>query len=95
MSRIKTFAVVGGAVGSWAAAYWYFANSLDKSSSLVTQTLFNINNNAEKFEQIRSPIKLSSSIRGKMNQFKGHADINFDVSDLENSNYSIFAIFTL
>jgi hypothetical protein len=90
MSRIKTFAVVGGAVGSWVAAYWYFADSLDKSSSLVTQTMFNINNNTDEFEQIRSPVKLNSSIRGKMNQFKGFADINFHISDSENSNTQIY-----
>ncbi len=86
MSRAKTFAVVGGAIGSWAAAYWYFANSLDKSSSLVIQTLFNINNNSDQVKEIRSPVMLQSSIRGRMNQFKGFADVNFDVCDSDNSN---------
>lgn len=82
----KKIAVVGGAVGSWIAAYWYFANDLEKSSSLVTQTLFNINNNANNFKEINSPVTLTSSIRGKMNQYKGYAAINFDVRDKVQSN---------
>ena len=85
MSRAKTITMVGGAVGSWIAAYCYFANELDKSSSLVTQTMFNINNNIENFKEISPPVKLNSSIRGKMNQFKGFAAINFDVCDENNS----------
>lgn len=90
MSRGKTLAITGAAIASWAGAYYYFAQDLDKSSSIVTQTLFNLGNQNQSAKLFDLPVKVDSSIRGKMNQFKGFADINFDVADKNGSNYFLF-----
>lgn len=89
MPRAKTVVYAGAAIASWAGAYYYFAQNLDKSSSIVTQTLFNLGNQQESAKLFNLPVKVDSSIRGKMNQFKGFADINFDVSDKSGSNHRI------
>lgn len=81
MATAKTVAAVSGAALSWAAAYFFAANAMNNSSSIVRQTLFNINVCTDNGNGIVVPVTLSSRIRGKMNQFKGHADIDFDVCD--------------
>ena len=72
---------VSAAVGSWIAAYYLIVNEIDKSSSLVNQSLFNINFNDNYAKSLSFPVQIASSVRGEMNQFKGLAEINFDVMD--------------
>lgn len=72
---------VSAAVGSWIAAYYLIVNEIDKSSSLVNQSLFNINVNDNYAKSLSFPVQIASSVRGEMNQFKGLAEINFDVID--------------
>lgn len=81
------------AVGSWIAAYCFIADEIDKSSSIVNQSLFNINISNITTQNLSLPVKISSGIRGKMNQFKGHAEINFDVLDKSNSKINIFHLY--
>ena len=81
MLSAKGIAGTFAACGSWAAAYLFIADKIDRSSSIVNQSLFNININEENRNFVNQPVKLSSSIRGKMNQFYGHADIEFDVAN--------------
>ena len=76
---------VSAAVGSWLVAYYFIANEIDKSSSLVNQSLFNININENYPKILSCPVQIASGVRGKMNQFKGLAEINFDVIDKLNS----------
>lgn len=76
---------VSAAVGSWLAAYYLIVNEIDKSSSLVNQSLFNININDNYSKSLSFPVQIASSVRGEMNQFKGLAEINFDVIDKMNS----------
>ena len=76
---------VSAAIATWVASYYFIVNEIDKSSSLVNQSLFNINI-SEKYEKtLNCPVEITSVIRGKMNQFKGLAEINFDVVDKFNS----------
>lgn len=77
----KGAAGVTAAVGSWIIAYWFIAEEIDKSSSIVNQSIFNININQNVEEELKLPVKVASGVRGKMNQFKGLAEINFDVVD--------------
>lgn len=72
---------VVAAVGSWLAAYWFIADEIDKSSSIVNQSIFNININENAEKNMKLPVKIASGVRGRMNQFKGFAEINFDVVD--------------
>ena len=84
------------ATGSWLAAYWFITEEIDKSSSIVNQTIFNLNINEIASKDLILPVKVASGVRGKMNQFKGFANINFDVVDKTGSKlcYKIFQ-FTL
>jgi hypothetical protein len=92
----KGAAGVAAAVGSWLAAYWIIAEEIDKSSSIVNQSIFNININENAREDVILPIKIASGVRGKMNQFKGFAEINFDVVDKTGSNiFSSYLLFKL
>lgn len=84
MNSLKAAAGVTAAVGSWVAAYSFIADEIDKSSSIVNQSLINININDIAAQNISLPVKISSGVRGKMNQFKGHAEIEFDVLDKSN-----------
>lgn len=91
MFSIKGAFGASAAIGSWMAAYYFIVGEIDKSSSLVKQTIFNINANQENHvKTVEYPVKITSSIRGKMNQFKGLADIEFDVVDKLNSNNGNF-----
>lgn len=84
---------VTAAIGSWLAAYYFITNEIDKSSSIVNQSIFNINYCEAKHSELILPVTVASSIRGKMNQFKGFAEINFDVVDKDksiNQNQNIF-----
>lgn len=87
LAMLSKKAAVGvtAALGSWIAAYCYIADEIDKSSSIVNQSLFNINISDIQMNELSLPVKIASGVRGKMNQFKGHADINFDVVDKNNS----------
>lgn len=84
---------VTAAVGSWLAAYYFISNEIDKSSSIVTQSLFNINVSEKEHPELILPVTIASTIRGKMNQFKGHAKISFDVVDKEKSTYIVYDLF--
>lgn len=87
----KGAAGVTAAVGSWLVAYWFIADEIDKSSSIVNQSIFNININENAENELKLPVKVASGVRGKMNQFKGIAEINFDVMDKIGSN--LFRVF--
>jgi hypothetical protein len=76
---------VSAAVGSWMLAYYFISNEIDKSSSIVNQSLFNINISENQHPELILPVIIASGIRGKMNQFKGHAGISFDVVDKDKS----------
>lgn len=82
----KGAAGVTAAVGSWLAAYWFIADEIDKSSSIVNQSIFNINIDENAGKDLKLPVKVASGVRGRMNQFKGFAEINFDVVDKTGSN---------
>lgn len=82
----KGAAGVTAAVGSWIVAYWFIAEEIDKSSSIINQSIFNININENVENELKIPVKMASGVRGKMNQFKGFAEINFDVVDKIGSN---------
>ena len=82
----KGAAGVTAAVGSWLVAYYFIAEEIDKSSSIVNQSIFNININENVEKELKLPVKVASGVRGKMNQFKGFAEINFDVVDKTGSN---------
>lgn len=84
MSSVKGAAGVLAAAASWAAAYMFITDKIDRSSSIVNQSLFNINRFEENQITLNLPVNISSSIRGKMNQFYGHADIEFDVLNTVN-----------
>lgn len=88
VSKNVLYGSAGAAVGTWLLAYYFVSNEIDKSSSIVRQTLFNINATNEFKNDIALPVKTSSNIRGKMNQFKGLANIDFDVTDDKNGNNS-------
>lgn len=72
---------VTAAISSWFAGYMYITDEIDKSSSIVKQSLFNINASEIHDANLKLPVSISSGIRGKMNQFKGIANIEFDVID--------------
>lgn len=95
MISAKGVVGVSAAVGSWIAAYYFIINEIDKSSSLVNQSLFNINFNQKYDEIMKSPVQIASGIRGEMNQFKGLAEINFDVVDKVNSIALIIIKYTI
>lgn len=95
MISAKGVVGVSAAVGSWIAAYYLIISEIDKSSSLVNQSLFNINFNEKYDEIMKSPVQIASGIRGKMNQFKGLAEINFDVVDRVNSIALIIIKYTI
>lgn len=78
---------ITAAAGSWLLAYCFIASEIDKSSSIVNQTIFNINVNESAEKEVKLPVKVASGVRGKMNQFKGFAEINFDVVDKNGSNF--------
>ena len=75
---------IATAIGSWAVAYRFIADEIDKSSSIVNQSLFNINMSESNQSSLNLPVQIASGVRGEMNQFRGHADINFDVIDKSN-----------
>lgn len=81
----KGAAGIAAAVGSWLVAYLFVKDEINKSSSIVNQTIFNININETAEKELKLPVKIASSVRGKMNQFKGFANINFDVVDKNDS----------
>jgi hypothetical protein len=88
----KGAAGIAAAVGSWLAAYLFVKDEINKSSSIVNQTIFNININETAEKELKLPVKIASGVRGKMNQFKGYANINFDVVD-KNDSKKAFAIY--
>ena len=68
---------------SWYVAYKYFINKVEKSSSIVQQTLFNLNSS----KISSSPFKIISNVSGQMNQFKGFANIGFEVQNALDRNH--------
>lgn len=85
---MSKFAMVGGvSLLGCIYGYKYVTDETMKSSSLVQQSLFNLSNQEWSG---RAPVKIVSSIRGHMNQYKGNADINFDVKDANESNSKSF-----
>jgi hypothetical protein len=76
----KAFFLSGGvALVGCVVGYNYVTDEVMKSSSLVQQTIFSLNFAAAQGTG-PGPVKISSSVRGNMNQFKGHANITFDVT---------------
>lgn len=68
------------AIGSWAAAYTYITDCTSRSSSIVKQTLFNLQIDPQSKTILGSPIKVTSKVQGEMNQIKGLADVSFSCS---------------
>lgn len=64
-------------VGSWGLAYALLTDQINKSSSLVQQTVFSLENNEVSSRLFGQPIEVCSRIKGEMNQYKGNANISF------------------
>lgn len=80
LSSYKGATAISAAMLSWGVAYYYVANELNRSASIVSQSVFNINMDFDQ-KEISLPVSLSTNISGNMNQFKGHANISFGVID--------------
>src|SRR5690606_25289633 len=65
------------AVASWLLGYKYMTNEVTKSSSLIKQTLFNLESNSRIVELLGRNLEIASSVEGPVNQFKGAANIEF------------------
>ena len=63
------------------AAYTYFRQKIDKSSLLVRQVMMSIRSDPS-FEA-ENHFEITSPIGGAMNQRKGFADVNFDITNKE------------
>lgn len=79
MSRRRTVLLgTAGALASWAAAYSYLTDKVTRSSSLIQQTIFNLETNERSRDVLGTGIKVISPIKGDMNQYKGVADLQFE-----------------
>lgn len=76
-SRAK-WGLVAGALATWAISYKVLTDYVTRSSSVVKQTLFNLQTSPEAERVLGKDIKVTSSIDGNMNQIKGFANIAFD-----------------
>lgn len=66
------------AVGSWIGAYYFLTDRITRSSSIVKQTLFNLQVDPEARGLLGLPMEVCSSVRGSLNQVQGIADISFE-----------------
>lgn len=78
-NRVKHGMIFTGMSAFWYACYRYYANEIDKSSSLVRQSLFAMKSDSNFKELFGSDVEISSPINGEMNQRKGFANISFTI----------------
>ena len=79
-SRAKYVLFGGLGLGIWYGAYHCLTDSIDRSCSLVRQTLFNIKCRSDLSTVLGTSVVVVSPVRGKINQWKGHADVEFDIA---------------
>lgn len=78
MGRERIAVASALAVGSWFGAYYYLTDQITRSSSIVKQTLFNLQVNPAAQKLLGTPVTIDSSVNGSLNQVQGFADIAFD-----------------
>lgn len=76
----KVAAAAAGAVVTWFIGYKLATDHVLKSSSIVKQTIFNLQVSPLAQELLGNSIRLSSGVAGDMNQVKGFADLSFKCS---------------
>lgn len=75
--RLGLFSGASIAIASWGFGYLFLVDEIDRSSSLVQQTIYTLENNDISSNAFGSPLNVSQGISGKMNQYKGTANISF------------------
>lgn len=78
--QIALYSGASIAIASWGFGYLFLIDEIDRSSSLVQQTLYTLENNDTSSSTFGPPIKVTSGIAGNMNQYKGVANISFRCS---------------
>ena len=78
-NRAKHAVIFTGMSFVWYACYRHYANEIDKSSSLVRQSMFAMKSDANFAEVFGTAVEIKSSINGEMNQRKGYASISFTI----------------
>lgn len=73
-------AATAGAVVTWFVGYKLATDHVLRSSSIMKQTIFNLQVSPMAQEILGDSIKLSSGVDGEMNQVKGFADLAFKCS---------------
>lgn len=74
---VKITGFVAGSALSWLGSYYFLSDYVLRSSSLVKQTLFNLETIDEVKEKLGGNIQVQSRINGPMNQFRGSANLSF------------------
>jgi hypothetical protein len=87
--RLGLFSGASIAIVSWGLGYLFLVDEIDRSSSLVQQTLFTLENNDLSSVAFGSPLKISSGITGRMNQYKGAANISFRCRGSKSTHLSV------
>lgn len=73
--RIAGLAAAG--LATWYFCYQGLTDYVVRSSSLVKQSLFNLQINEDARRLLGDQLVINSKVNGSMNQVKGHADISF------------------
>jgi len=67
-----------GAIGTWALSYVYLTDYIKRSSSLIQQTLFNLESSPQAVSLLGPhPFRIASPVEGELNQVKGVANLSF------------------